>query len=172
MDGKPRTVEVRLEREAFREFAVFDGLLRRRRWLRPAAFALFFCALAVTAFLRTGVEGARLLGGVLLAVGLGLPAVYLGFFFRSVAVRAAAIDPRETVYTLALGEDALGVRKGAQSAAYAWDGLHAAYRLRRCVCLYTDPAHAFLAPDEAGDVWRFVSEKLDKSRLHDRARDK
>ncbi|MBQ9458614.1 MAG: hypothetical protein IJU66_01615 [Oscillospiraceae bacterium] len=166
MEAGGRSVEVRLDAEMFREFAVFDGLLRQRRWLRIALFALFFCALAALAFYRAqSVEGAALL-----AVGLGLPAVYLAFFLRSVNLRARRVDPREIVYTLTLGGDWLGVKKGEQSTAYEWKKLHAAYRLRRCVCLYVDPSRAFLAPDETGGIWRLVSAAVEQKRLHDRTR--
>ncbi|MBE7004718.1 MAG: hypothetical protein E7425_10665 [Ruminococcaceae bacterium] len=168
MEENSRSVDVRLDRETFREFAVFDGLVRQRRWVRIAAFALFFCTLSALAFARAArVEGAAVLGGALLAVGLGLPTVYLGVFFRSVAVRARAVDPREIVYTLTLGADALGVKKGKESVSYAWASLYGAYRLRRCVCLYAAPGRAFLLPDAQGEAWRLIAGRVEQDRLHD-----
>ena len=159
---------VRIDAATFREFAVFDALRRQKRWLRPAAFAAFFTALALLAFSRrSAVEGASLLGGVLLAVGLGLPAVYFGSFFLSVRRRARQLGSG-IAYTLTLTEAGVAVEKAGQSAAYAWNTLHGAYRLRRCVCLYADARHALLLPESAAeDAWRIAAAHLPPERMRD-----
>ena len=59
----------------------------RKRWVRPAVFALIFCAFAMVAlFSRLPQSG--LIAAVLLAVGLGLPVVYVGMFLSQVNVQA------------------------------------------------------------------------------------
>lgn len=168
MKNESLTLPSRIGREQFREFAVFDALRRQRRWTRPAAFAVFFCALGALAFSRAAqTEGAELLGGVLLLVGLGLPAAYFGTFFYSVRKRARQLDPNEIAYTLTLTDDALEVEKDGRRVSFPWERLAGAYRLRRGVCLYADPSHAFLLTDEDGEAWKRIAAQMDASRAHD-----
>lgn len=163
MRNEPITIPSRISREQFREFAVFDAMRRQRRWLRPTAFAAFFCALAALAFGRTGqTEGAGLLGGTLLLVGLGLPAAYFGNFYHSVRKRAKQLDPREVAYTLTLTEEGVEAEKDGQRVSYSWGQLTEAYRLRRGVCLYAGAKHAFLLPD--GDAWQRLAAHMDNAR--------
>ena len=155
-------VQSKIDGETFSEFARFDLLRVRKRWRRPAGFAAFFTLLALLAFSRTGkVEHAALLGGVLLAVGLGLPLVYFANFARSVRRRARQQDPRAIAYTVTLTPAGVAVKKGAQSAEYAWDRIYHAYRLERSAALYVDPAHALLlAGPQAAAAWEFLTRRL------------
>lgn len=158
MKNESLTIPAKITREQFREFAVFDALRRQKRWTRPAAFAVFFCALAALAFSREGAtDGAALLGGILLLVGLGLPAAYFGNFFLSVRKRARQLDPNAVAYTLTLTETAVEAEKDGRQISCPWERLFAAYRLRRGVCLYTDPRRAFLLPDEDGAAWQWIA---------------
>ena len=71
------TIPVRLDSRTFKRFALFDAFVVKRHWRGPALFAavlLGFAALAL--LLRRAQSG--LIAAVLLAVGLGLPFVYIG----------------------------------------------------------------------------------------------
>jgi len=76
----PLDLDVRMDRKTYRDFMVFDSVIRIGSWRRPLLFALIFTGLAAVSFAAslTGRQGA-LLGAALLLVGLG-PALY--FFFR------------------------------------------------------------------------------------------
>ena len=67
-------IPVRLDEKTFRRFARFDMLRLRKRWVKPALFALILCAFAFVALLSRRPESG-LIAAVLLAVGLGLPIV-------------------------------------------------------------------------------------------------
>ena len=162
MKEEKLTIPSKISGAQFREFAAFDTLRHRKGWRRPAMFAAFFAGVAGLAFHRAGrMQGAALLGCVLLAVGFGLPAVYFGNFFRSVRRCAQSIDPDEAAYTLTLTDSEISVKKGKQSASYEWSRLHSACRLKHGICLYLDEAHALLLPDDrSGSAWRVIAAHL------------
>ena len=172
MSQEKYTVPIKIDAETFREFAVYDTLRRQKHWRRPAVFAAFFIAIAALAFTRSGtVRGAALLGGVLLAVGVGLPIIYLTSFFRSVRQRARRLDPREIVYTVTLDDAGIAVQKGKQSAENTWGHLNAACRLEHSVCLYADALHAFLLPGARGsaqsdELWALVTRHMPAEKIH------
>ncbi len=168
------TIEAHIDGEVFTEFAVFDVLRRRKRWRRPLFFAASFTALSLAAFSQRAKDPqAVLLGGVLLGLALLLPAAYFLSFFLSVRRRARVQKPEDAAYTLVLDEGGLSVRKGAQTAQFAWAELDAAYRLRRCICLYPDKTHAFLLPQSCGEAlyraaWACIAEHIAPDKLRDR----
>ena len=166
------TIPVRLDETTFSRFARFDALRLRRGWLRPAGFAAILTAFAVAA-LCSGRAQAGLAAGVLLAVGLGLPAVYLGTFFAQVRQQAAAqkLRPPRQVYTVTL--EAEGVRvESAQSQERLrkpWAEVQRAFRAKGCVYLYVSPVRAFLLPDGQADVpdaavWDFLTARLGQAK--------
>ena len=163
-------IQSRIDGEAFSEFARFDLLRVQKRWKRPAVFAAFFTLLALLAFSRAGkVEHAALLGGVLLAVGLGLPLVYFASFARSVRRRARQQDPKAIAYTLTLTPAGVAVKKGTQTAEYAWEQLYRACRLERSVALYVDPAHALLLTgSRTAAAWEIITRRLPAEKREDR----
>ena len=65
-------ISVRLDEKTFRRFARFDMLRLRKRWVKPALFALILCAFAFVALISRKPQSG-LIAAVLLAVGLGLP---------------------------------------------------------------------------------------------------
>ncbi len=156
-----------IDAETFREYAIYNALRWQKQWRRPAVFALSFLVFAALAFSRVGkVEGAALLGGVLLAVGLGLPAVYFGAFLHSVRRQARQLDPREIAYTVTLSDAGVAVRKGKQNASYTWETLCAACRLKRCVCLYVDAQHALLLTGGDGArIWAYITRRIAAEKL-------
>ena len=156
MGKKDRIViTVTMVERTFRSFAVFDQLVRRKAWRKPAAFFAAFVILAIIAF-ASGKEQSGLLGGVLLAVGIILPAVYLGTFLRQVheqAVKQGLKEPKK-VYTVTLGEDGFTADNEKNEHVFVpWseDGL-TAYRKKGCIYLYTGWGKAFLLPDGQADA--------------------
>ena len=96
-------IPVKLSERTFRRFARFDMLRLRKHWVRPVLFALIFCAFAAVAlFSRLPQSG--LIAAVLLAVGLGLPIVYIGMFLSQVNLQADKWQLRKgrLVYTVTL----------------------------------------------------------------------
>ena len=104
------TIHVRLDAKTFRRFCRFDGLWMRRRWARPLVFALLLGAFAAVALL-SGREQSGLIAGVLLAVGLGLPLVYIGSFLTQInrQVKRYGLKSPRAVYTVRLSPDAMRV---------------------------------------------------------------
>ena len=76
-------IDVILSENLFRRFTLFDILQRRKMWRSPVIFASILSGCAIICFIMHHVDGAVLLGSVLLAVGLGMPAVYFSTFFTS-----------------------------------------------------------------------------------------
>ncbi len=156
MDKTRITIPVRLDAKTFKRFSRFDTFVLRRRWVRPAAFALILVAFALVALL-SGKEQSGLIAAVLLAVGLGLPLVYVGTFLSQVSHQAGRLrlDAPRLVYTVTLDFD--GVRvvnhlKKEDPQCVKWADTRAAYRKRGCFYLYLSPVRACLLPFGQADV--------------------
>ena len=125
MDRARITVPVRLDAGTFKRFSRFDMFVLRRRWVRPAAFALILIAFAVVALL-SGKAQSGFIASVLLAVGLGLPLVYVGTFLSQVNLQARRLklDAPRLVYTVTLDFDGVRVvnplkKEDAQTVRWA-----------------------------------------------------
>jgi len=174
MSNKDITIQSFIDARAFSEFAWFDLLRVQKRWRRPALFAAFFIVIAALAFSRAGiVDHAALLGGVLLAVGLGLPAAYFFAFHQSVRRQSARFTGKEAAYTVTLGEQGVTVVKGKQTVRCIWRDVHAVHRLKRCICIYADAHRAFLLPSSGNSeairtAWALMTAHLTSEQLFDR----
>ena len=73
--------KVLLDSRTFKEFTVFDVLYRRKAWKSPVTFASIMTLSAIICFIMHKIDGAILLGSVLLVIGLGMPVVYFLSFF-------------------------------------------------------------------------------------------
>ena len=163
------TIPVRLDEKTFRRFMEFDAFVLRRRLRRPALFAAIFSAFALIAFL-SGRAQSRLLGGVLLLVGLGLPAVYVGAYLSDVRrqIRRENLKSRPLVYTVELNRDGIIVhnaRKEEEPLRLPWQGAAQAFRMKGCVYLYVTPYKAFLLPDGQAsapdeDLWALLVRRM------------
>ena len=163
------TIPVRLDAKTFRRFSRFDMFALRKRWIRPAAFALIMIAFAAVALISRKPESG-LIAAVLLAVGLGLPLVYVGTFLSQVNRRAAQLklDKPRPVYTVTLDYDGVRVvndMKKEDAQAVKWQDVQAAFRRKDCVYLYVSPVRAYLLPSgqaDAGDdeLWAYLREHL------------
>lgn len=169
MAKKEITIPVKLDAKTFKRFSRFDMFALRRRWVRPAVFALILIAFAAAALL-SGREQAGLIAAVLLAVGLGLPLVYIGTFLSQVNLQAegAGLSTPRRVYTVKLdfdGVHAVNDRKKEDAQFVRWADAQAAFKKKGCVYLYVSPVKAFLLPDGQADVpdgelWQYLKEHM------------
>lgn len=169
-----RTVQAHITPEVFQEFAWFDILRQQRRWRTPALFTLLMAAFAAVCFLAPErVRGAGLLGWVLLGVGAALPLGWLLSFHLSVRNEAKRLRLAQApvAYTLRLTDRGVAVSNYKEQAEFAWEQLHCACRLRRCICLYAAPRRAFLMPNgdltDREDLWRELCRRLPPDRVRD-----
>ena len=158
-------IPVRLDEKTFRRFARFDMLRLRRRWVRPAVFALILCAFAFVA-LASRKPQSGMIAAVLLAVGLGLPVVYIGMFLSQVNLQAEKwkLGKGRPVYTVTLrlrDFTVVNTRKAGEVVTVPWEEARQAYRMSGCIYLYASPAKAYLLPDGQADapddeVWSMI----------------
>lgn len=175
MKNESLTVSVRIDAAVFRKFALFDTFRRQRRWVSPVVFsAIFLCFSAVAFVLRERAEQAVLLGGVLLGIGVFLPAVYfLSFFFSIRAqIRRLGLSSPRPAYTLQLSGDGVAVFTDKEQATYWWADFYGAYRTPHSIYLYAAPNRAYLLPNEqvkegADTLWNLINTFMPLSRLHD-----
>lgn len=166
-------IPCRITTEIFREFAVFDTMRRQKRWRSPALFAAIMTAFACVCFAQQGRrEQAPLIGGVLLVVGLGLPAAYFLSFFLSVRKqeRQLKLSAAPAAYTVTLSSEAVSVTDGKRRVEYAWSDIVRVYRIRRSTCLYAAANRAYLLPagnphDEA--CWALITRQVPPERRTD-----
>ena len=169
MTGSRITIPVRLDAKTFKRFSRFDMFALRRRWVRPAVFALVLAAFAAVALL-SGKSQAGLIAAVLLAVGLGLPLTYFGTFLSQVNAQAErlGLDNARPVYTVTLDFDGVKVvnnMKREDVQAVKWPEVQAAFLRKGCIYLYVSPAKAFLLPDGQadatdGEVWAYLKDHM------------
>ena len=163
------TVNVKLDEKTFKRFARFDMFSLRKRWVRPALFSLILIAFAVIALLSRK-EQSGMIAAVLLAVGIGLPLVYIGTFLSQVNVQAARakLKPARPVYTVTLRDEGIRIvndQKEEEPQEADWQSIQRAFRRKGCIYLYVTAAKAFLLPDRQADapdhdVWDFIREHL------------
>lgn len=166
-------IEVNLTEEIFRKFTMFDMLRRRKVWRSPAIFASILSVCACICFIMRHVEGAVLLGSVLLVVGLGMPLVYFVSFFSSLRqqILVQGLKRPQKVYTLCLTEkaDGIGISNEKEHADYKWKDVHHIYRDRIATYLYMTPQRAFILPhtciEEGVDaLWELIGKKVPKEK--------
>ena len=166
---KTIVIPVRLDEKNFKRFARFDMFSRRKKWVRPAVFALILIVFAVVALLVRK-EQSGLIAAVLLVVGLGLPFVYIGTFLSQVNMQAvrAKLKPARLVYTVTLRESGIRVennQKEEDPLEVEWPAVYRAFRKKGCVYLYVTGAKAFLLPDGQAsvpdpEVWQYLIDHL------------
>ena len=166
-------VEVRLDEKDFMRFGWSDAFRHKRAWRRPALFAAILGAAAAVCFVLHDRRGAVLLGSVLLAVALGLPAAWLLSFCLSLRrqAQAAGLAGGKYAYTLELHDDDRGivVDNGEEHAVYPWGQVFHVYRDAAASYLYITPQRAFLIPHSCvrggGDgLWELVGRRIPADR--------
>lgn len=168
------TIEVNLTEEAFRRFTIFDILRRRKAWRPPVTFALIMGVSAIICYWMNHVDGAVLLGNVLMTIGLGMPIVYFTTFFASLKkqVLAHGLSRPQHVYTITLTHKADGIAadNGKEKAEYPWKGIHHVYRDLTATYLFLTVDRAFILPhtciEEGPDeMWKLISKKVPKEKI-------
>lgn len=153
---KEYVIPVKLDAKTFRRFSRFDILRLRMRWSRPTLFAVILLAFSAAAFLSKKPQSG-LIGGVLLAVGLGLPAVYFATFFHQInaQVKRWNLETPRAVYTVTLNADGLHVvndQRQEDPLQLPWKDVRMAFRDGHCIYLYVTAMKAFLLPEGQGGV--------------------
>ena len=162
---------VRMDQKTFRAFALYDTFRLKKHARLPVAFFGIMAAFAVVALL-SGKPQSGLIAAVLLAVGLGMPALYAGTFLRQVRKQGQALklDKPRPVYTVTLDRDAITVHNDLKAEAdqrLEWDALYKVIRRKDGFYLYAVPQKAFILPDrdadcDAGEACRFMQSCLRK----------
>ncbi|NMA22042.1 MAG: YcxB family protein [Spirochaetales bacterium] len=166
------TIAVWLSEQHFKDFLIFNTLKRLKLYKSPLIFASILTVAATVSFIMHTVDGALLLGVVLLFVGLGVPVVYLTSFFSSVRkqVKLQNLDPPRLVYTLKLNDssDQIEITNESEQVAYQWKDVFHAYHEKDAIYLFITQDRAFLLPHEAceesTEVWSLIEKKLGSER--------
>lgn len=141
------TVPVKLTAKGFRDFAVYDTLVRQRRWVLPVVFCLILSASAAICYaLRDRAPNVGLLVGVLLTIGLGLPLAYFLSFWGSIRQQNRRMGLPKTVYTVTLDGQGVHVDAGEEHMDHPWDSVYQAHLRPDAVYLYPSPRQAYLLP--------------------------
>lgn len=167
------TIAVSLGESHYRKFLIFNILTRLKMYRSPVIFASILTISALVCFLMYRIEGAVLLGFVLLAVGLGVPVVYFTSFFTSLEkqVKQQHLDPPRHVYTLRFSEesDVLEISNDNEQASYRWQDVFHAYQQKGAIYLFITQDRAFLLPFEVlentDDTWKLITSKLPQERI-------
>ncbi len=144
------TVPVKLTAKGFRDFAVYDTLVRQRRWVMPVVFCAILSASALIChLLRDRSSGAGALVTILLAVGVGLPVVYFISFFSSIKQqnrRMGLTAKGVEVYTVTLDGDGVHVRTKDERMDHTWESVYRVYFRKDAAYLYPSAKQAYLLP--------------------------
>ena len=169
-------IEVTMTEEIFRRFTMFDLFRRRKVWRAPAIWAAILCGSAAICFIMSHVRGAKLLGSVLMLVGIGLPLSYFATFASSLKqqILAQGLKRPKHVYTLVLSERAKGisVSNETEHADYEWKNVHHVYRDLTATYLFITKERGFILPhqciEEGDDVlWALLRKKIPELRRTD-----
>lgn len=164
-----------MTQEMFVEFAAFDTFRLKKAWKRPALLTMGFVFVAILAFFRLTTSGqSPLIAFTLLAFGLVLAGYYYFRYMSSVKKMAKLQEGRE-VYSLLINKTGLTVTapEGSElekkSATFKWNKILLVFRLKHCICLYTDVNHAFLFPtseESSSLAWKIIEKNMEKEKVH------
>lgn len=169
------TVEAKIDGKTFSKFAVFDTFYHQKRWRSPLVFLLIMGAFSAVCFACSGRNSqAVLLGGVLLGVGLCLPAAYFLSYALSVRREAKKLGTGKgrIAYRVRLSRRGVEAAMGADESNYVefpWESIYRAYRVRECIYLYRSADRAFLLPDpgRADAAWALIRRMLPEEKTRD-----
>ncbi len=160
-----------IDAAALREYAVYDTLVRRKRWVSPAVFAAILGAFAVVCFAASRTRpGGVLLGTVLLTIGLGLPAIYIGTYLQSVRkqLRKMADTGSKVTFTVRLAPQGITMTRGEQEQTWSWKKVRLVHRLRRSIAVYPEENQAFLIGGGSINLsaaWNMLVDRLPTDRI-------
>lgn len=170
------TVPVRMDYKTLRDFSLFDTFILKKHWLKPTIFGVAFVIFAIICFAATDKEQNWLLGTVMLLIGLGMPAVYVGMFLSQVKSQAKKLKLPRKVYTLTCSTECIRITnnlKQEEQVTLEWPKIPAAFRCKKAIYLYAAPTRAFILPDGQADatpdeVWAMMESNLREGRAHNR----
>ena len=174
MSNESVTVNVIIDDKIFTRFSNFESFYRRKAYLTPLIFAAIL-SISATIFL---IAGSTLIGGILLFVGLGLPAYRISRILRAINAQVNFLDLKnpKAVYSLHFTEAPDGIEvtnhgEGEDPLHYTWSNIHGVYRVRGCIYLYVLPEKAYLLPDGqtvegAEALLRILVKMLPPEKLH------
>ncbi|MBP3452824.1 MAG: hypothetical protein J6M20_03830 [Clostridia bacterium] len=176
MKNQTIIVPVRMDYKTLRDFSLFDTFILRKQWIRPTIFGVAFVIFAIICFAATSKEQNWLLGTVMLLIGLGMPAVYVGMFLSGVKGQAKKLKLSRKVYTLSFSPSGVHISndlKPEEQVDLEWQKIPAAFRCRNAIYLYAAPTRAFILPDGQGDaspdeLWAMMEKHLRKGRARNR----
>ena len=161
------TIEVLLTAGEFVRFTVFDTFKRKKVHRSPLTFATLLGISGLICYAVPRVEGAVMLGTLLLCIGLGLPVFYFGTFFLSLLRQVRLHKLPRVVYTLTLDPTSktIGIANEQEQITYEWKKVFHAYRGKSATYLYATPARAFILPHYyieggANALWQIIDKKL------------
>ena len=164
------TSDVLMTEAVFLRFSRFDILRRRKMWRGPVIFAAILSVCAGVCFFMRHVDGAVLLGVVLLIVGLGMPVIYFLNFWLSLRKQVIDLGLKrpQNVYTLELTGDKKGIHvfNEKEKADYEWSRVFHAYRDTLATYLYLNPVRAFVLPHtclgehEPDELWALITKMV------------
>ena len=166
------TIEVTLTAGEFLQFTLFDTFRRRKMWRSPVTFAGILGFSGIVCCLMHHIDGAAMLGTVLLLVGLGMPVFYFIYYFISLLLQTKKESLPRTVYTLTFDESAknIHIQNEAEQVDYPWKKVFHVYRGKTATYLYATPVRAFILPhyfvdDGADALWDLLAKKLPAEKL-------
>ena len=179
MKSNAVTVRVRLEESMFRKFALFDTFVLGKRWKLPTYFALILVGFSLVC-LFSGKDESWLVGGLLMLIGLGMPAVYVFTFLYQVKQKARlfGLKTPKAMYTVTLTGNNVNIHndyKSEPEVTLSWDKLFGAVRVKDAIYLYAVRARAFILPDgqadaEPDEVWALIGRMLPPEKRSDKRR--
>lgn len=169
------TIEVILTAGEFIRFTVFDTFKRKKMHRSPLTFAILLGISGLICYALARVEGAVMLGTLLLVIGLGLPVFYFVTFFFSLLKQIRMHKLPRCVYTLTLdaGSKTISIANDQEQISYEWKKVHHVYQGKTATYLYANPVRAFILPHyfvEGGKdaLWTLLRKKLPDSKLSPR----
>ena len=144
------TIKCTISEKIFKNFTIFNILKRQKFWKSPVIFSSILSVCAIICFIMNHIDGAVLLGCVLLIVGLGVPSVYFITFFSSLRkqVKLQNLNPPRVAYTIDLSDkdDGIYVTNEKESATYRWKNVFHVYFDKECIYLFMTQNRAFILP--------------------------
>ena len=177
MNETALSLTVQVSEQEFRRFAIFDGFLLPKQWIKLVAFFMIMLALALANLLTGGTT----LFWELLIISLLSLCAYLAQFAYAVSqqMKRFRLDPTQKAYTLTFSErgDSFTRVSGDQEPRQRrWDKLSGAYRRQTAIYLYTGKGQADILPlealreGEAARLWMLAESHMSKERVHPQAR--
>lgn len=167
------TVPSHMNQQVFTNFSNFNSFRLHNRWLGLAGFPVLMIALSVI----NRETGSDFLFYLFIACGIGLPLLYLLFYFVSLKQQIAAngLQTPRLAYTVTLSPQGVAVQTDKERAKYRWDQLYRVYVLPEATYVYITRARAFLLPHAdlpdgvtTQDLVALVSQHLPAVRLFDK----